>query len=290
MATDNYEDESDNDEEHRGDDDDDDNEETNVPDPNQDDSQQADILNREASPRQPATNSHRSSPGPPLMNPLAHGFTSYFADSSGRPSKLRGKTNVPQSLTILKVYLGTSSNWSFGRRVLAMAHEKVVHTPLSPENLLFEGKSYDLGWNGVRQSPSVPQNDPPVLPSADYATYLISAVKFHCGQLYHLFEEEKFMQQFTTFQQDPTQKSQLSSLWYIHYLLILAFGKAFVAQSSKGSKPPGADLFVHAMELMPEFAFYNTDPIEAIQVLCCAALYLHCLDFRGAAYRKVSSP
>ncbi|ETI21010.1 hypothetical protein G647_07353 [Cladophialophora carrionii CBS 160.54] len=231
---------------------------------------QPETSNRGSSPRQRASNSLRSSPGPVLMNPLAHGFTSYFADASGRP-----------------IYLGTSSNWSFGRRVLAMAHEKVMRAPLPPENLLFQGESYDLGWDGARNFPPAQQPEPPALPSADFATYLISAVKFHCGQLFHLFEEEVFMQQLSAFQENPAQVHQKPSLWYIHYLLILAFGKAFVAQSSKGRKPPGAEFFVHAMTLMPEFAFYNADPIEAIQVLCCAALYLHCLDFRAAAYRMI---
>jgi hypothetical protein len=170
-----------------------------------------------------------------------------------------------------------------------MAHEKVMRTPLPPENLLFEGKSYDLGWDGARTFSPAPQPEAPALPSVDFATYLISAVKFHCGQLFHLFEEEKFMQQLSAFRDNPsTQAHQKPSLWYIHYLLILAFGKAFVAQSSKGRRPPGAEFFVHAMTLMPEFAFYSADPIEAIQVLCCAALYLHCLDFRAAAYRMVN--
>ncbi|KAJ9608633.1 hypothetical protein H2200_006404 [Cladophialophora chaetospira] len=226
---------------------------------------------RERSPRHQAPpSSHRSSPGPALMNPLAHGFPSYFADTSGRP-----------------IYLGTSSNWSFGRRVLAMAHEKVMHEPLSPDNLLFEGKSYDLGWDGTRRPSLASQAEVPALPSTDFATYLLSAVKFHCGQLFHLFEEEKFMQQFSAFQENPMQVTQNPSLWFIHYLLILAFGKAFVGQGSKGQKPPGAELFVYALTLMPEFAFYTADPIEAIQVVCCAALYLHCLDFRGAAFRMI---
>lgn len=165
-----------------------------------------------------------------------------------------------------------------------MAHEKVLGTPLPPENLLFEGKSYDLEWDGTRRS----QIDSPGLPSADFAMFLINAVKFHCGQVFHLFEEERFTQQFSLFQANPTEPDQTHSLWYIHYLLILAFGKAFVAPANtKSRKPPGAELFVHAMSLMPDFSFYNGDPIEEMQVFCCAALYLQCLDFRGAAYRMV---
>jgi proline utilization trans-activator len=169
-----------------------------------------------------------------------------------------------------------------------MTYEKVMHEPLSPENLLFEGKSYDLGWDGTRRLSSASQSDFPALPSTDFAMYLLSAVKFHCGQLFHLFEEEKFMQQFSAFQDNPSQVIESPNLWFIHYLLILAFGKAFVSQGSKGRKPPGAELFVYALKLLPEFAFYDADPIEAMQVLCCAALYLHCLDFRGAAFRMVS--
>lgn len=81
-----------------------------------------------------------------------------------------------------------------------------------------------------------------------------------------------------------------SSLWYVHYLLILAFGKAFVVQASRPNsrRPPGAELFVQAMQLLPDFTFFAADTIELIQVLCCAALYMQCLDFRGSAYRIVS--
>ena len=171
-----------------------------------------------------------------------------------------------------------------------MTHERVLQAALPPENLLFEGKSYDLEWDGKRHLSPECEAEAPALPSADFAMYLINAVKFHCGQLFHLFEEEKFMERFSSFYENPTRASQSLSLWYIHYLLILAFGKAFVVQSSKGRRPPGADMFVHAMKLLPNLAFYSADPIESIQVLCCAALYLQCLDFRGAAYRTVRLP
>ncbi|KIW90177.1 uncharacterized protein Z519_08820 [Cladophialophora bantiana CBS 173.52] len=189
------------------------------------------------------------------MNPLALGFPCYFPDKSGRP--------VSPTLN------RTSSNWSFGRRVLAMAHERVMRTPLPPDNLLFEGKPYELGWDGKRHNSPESVSDAPALPSADFAMYFINAVKFRCGH------------------ESPTHTQQSPSLWYIHYLLILAFGKAFVVQRSKGPKPPGANLFVLGIKVMPDLAFSCADPIEAIQVLCCASLYLQCLDFRGAAYRII---
>ncbi|KAF4968691.1 hypothetical protein FSARC_3977 [Fusarium sarcochroum] len=129
----------------------------------------------------------RHSPEAPITNPLAVDCSNYFCDASGRP-----------------IHLGTSSNWSFGRRVLLMSYEKVKHTSLSPDHLHFD-----------------------------------------------------------------------------------AFGKAFVVQASKGRKPAGAEFFTLAMKLLPNFYFIVGDYMQLVQIMCCAALYLHCTDFRGAAYRMI---
>jgi hypothetical protein len=169
-----------------------------------------------------------------------------------------------------------------------MSHERALGSPLRSDNLLFQGKVYDLGWNGQRSAPSSPHIDSAILPTPDYAIYLINAVKFHCGQMFHLFDEESFMKRFTQFYDPAADKSTLLPLWYVHYLLVLAFGKAFLARSIKGRRPPGAELFVLAMKLLPDVTFLCTDPVESIEILCCAALYLHSLDFRGPAYQLVS--
>lgn len=170
-----------------------------------------------------------------------------------------------------------------------MTHERLVGLPLSPENLLYEGEVYDLGWDGQRTRQSTANLDAGSLPSPDFAMYLINAVKFHCGQMFHLFDEETFMEQFSQFHDNSTDKPTIHSLWYTHYLLILAFGKAFVARTNTGRRPPGAELFVQAMKYLPEIMFRCEEPIETIEVLCCAALYLQSLDFRSASYRVVSS-
>ncbi|KAF4454343.1 proline utilization trans-activator [Fusarium albosuccineum] len=209
----------------------------------------------------------RESPDAPLMNPFAVDRSSYFRDTNGRP-----------------VHLGTSSNWSFGTRVLATVYENVMHAPLPPDNLLFDAQSYDLGWDGKQHGPPEADTRHMVLPSADYALFLINSFKFHCGNLFHLYEEERFMEKFSLYHENAADQS---SLWFVHYLLILAFGKAFVVHSSKATKPPGAEWFVQAMKLLPSFILYGGDHIELVQVLCCAALYLHCLDFRAAAYRMI---
>ena len=169
-----------------------------------------------------------------------------------------------------------------------MSHERILGSPLSPDNLLFQGEAYDLGWDGSRGNAPSLKTDNATLPSADHAMYLINATKFHVGQMFHLFDEESFMQYFSRFHNANAAKSGLIPLWYAHYLLILAFGKAFLARTVKGRKPPGADLFVQAMAILPDVTYLCLHPIETIEILCCATLYLHSLDFRSPAYQLVS--
>ena len=181
-------------------------------------------------------------------------------------------------------YLGTSSNWSFGRRILSNAHERVYGAPLPAASLLFEGQTYELGWDGRRTSAEF---DEAILPTSDFALFLINAVKFHCGQLFHLFDEQDFMRNFSNYH-DRGHRGDCSELWYIHYLLILALGKAFIVRVGQDQRPPGADLYVQAMKLLPDTMYLSNEPIPSIEILCCAALYLQCLDMRSTAYSLVS--
>ncbi|KAG9854951.1 proline oxidase, partial [Aureobasidium melanogenum] len=217
-----------------------------------------------------SSDTRSSSSEPALMNPLALGVSTYTPHASRMP-----------------VYLGTSSNWSFGRRVLAMSHEQILGSPLSPQNLLFQSEAYDLGWNGLRTGQSSFNSEAKALPTADHAIYLINAAKFHVGQMFHLFDEESFMQSFSIFHKPSADKSGLMPLWYAHYLLILAFGKAFLARTSKGRRPAGGEFFVQAMAILPDVTFLCLHPIETIEILCCATLYLHSLDFRSPAYQLI---
>lgn len=170
--------------------------------------------------------------------------------------------------------MGTSSNWAFGRRVLNMAHLRCTGQPLSNEGLLFDCAVYDLKWDGNRLCSPDYAFDISDLPTKDHAIYLINSVKFHCGRLFYLFDEEIFMERFSSFHDDPHGFAQQSPLWYVHYLLILAFGKVFLAQTRKSHPPVGTELFVQAMKLMPDFTYYKADPVEETQVLCCIALWL----------------
>ena len=197
---------------------------------------------------------------------------------------LRGISSLNLTKNLAEDYLGTSSNWAFARRVLTFAHQHVTGEPLPSTGLLFEGSSYDLGWDGRRSA--VPEDVLP-LPTADFALYLINTVKFHCGQLFHLFDEESFMRHFANFHGECGGQANAPVLWYVHYLVILAFGKSFVVRKCYGRRPAGADFFIQAMKLLPDVTFLYTDPLHSIEILCCIALYLQCLDLRSSAYVRV---
>lgn len=217
-------------------------------------------------------NGLRATPDPGLRNPLDPSSSDSFTINHASRH----------------YFLGVSSNWSFGRRVLRMVHERVTGTPLPTTRLLFEGSTYDLGWDGRRSNVNA---DPTKLPTADHAMYLINAVKFHSGRLFHIFDETVFMHNFTRFYEDPGNQRNYPHLWYIHFLLVLAFGKAFTrgtVTADRSKQPPGASFFVQAMQLLPDTMYLYSDAIQSVEILCCAALYLQCIDLRSAAYNTVS--
>ncbi len=122
------------------------------------------------------------------------------------------------------------------------------------------------------------------VPTADYAMHLVNSVKFHCGQLFHLFDEESFMNNLRDFYAEPKQDTSRTDLWYIHFLLILAFGKAFVTKTSRGKRPPGANFFCKAVQLLPDASVLWMEPVESTEILCCIAMYFQCIDHRSPAY------
>lgn len=164
-----------------------------------------------------------------------------------------------------------------------MTHAHLYHEPLPSEALLFDGTTYDLGWDGSR---TTPDPDVPVLPTYDHALYLINAVKFRCGQMYHLFDDDDFMACLHRFYSEP-RGTATASLWYIHFHLVLAFGKGFVQQKSQGKRPPGSEFFSKALRLLPDPCSLWYNPIESTEILCCISLYYQSLDCRQAAHSYV---
>lgn len=94
------------------------------------------------------------------------------------------------------------------------------------------------------------------------------------------------MQKLHEFYSEP-RTNATAGLWYIHFLLILAFGKGFAQHKPQGSKPPGTELFVKALQLLPDVCVLHQEPIESTEILCCVALYLQALDCRSSAHNYV---
>ncbi|KAL3951730.1 hypothetical protein ACCO45_013447 [Purpureocillium lilacinum] len=189
----------------------------------------------------------------------------------------------PSAFMTSEIYLGTSSNWSFTRRLLSVTYEHVHKRPIPPTALLFDGETYDLGWQSDRAATSAA-----ALPTIDYATHLVNTVRFHCGQVFHLFDEDVFMGHLRDHYADSMQRCPARDLWLVHFQLILAFGKAFATKPRHGSRPPGVGFFVNALHSLPNMTVLWRDPVQAIEILCCVALYLHCIDYRSSAYNYVS--
>lgn len=126
------------------------------------------------------------------------------------------------------------------------------------------------------------------LPTLDFAMFLIESVRFHYGRLFHLFDEQSFMHEFRGFHQGTRNSNIKPDLWFTHYLLILALGKAAQEGHCHGTAPPGADFFSRSMRVVPHLALADQDPSESIEILCCAAIYLQSLHKRQAAYNLVA--
>ena len=147
---------------------------------------------------------------------------------------------------------------------------------------MLDGAAYSLGWNGLRTTDG---DEKLPLPSLTHALYLVNTVHFHIGEVYHLYDETTFLQALHQFYEN--RDAWKSTLWYIHYLLIMAFGKALVTRNIQDNRAPGAEFFVAAMKLLPDVSQLWTDPFTVAEIFCCTALYLQSVDFRYGAYLTV---
>lgn len=146
---------------------------------------------------------------------------------------------------------------------------------------------YHVNWGPPPATDSTP--DVSGLPSIDHALYLFDTVKFHLGQHYRLFDEKDFIKNMQEFYfGTPSEKATECRLWYVQFLIMLAFAKAFLAQSKGKEDPPGSNFFIRAMSLMPDITMLWKDSLLAIEVLALASLYLYSVDRRESAHVYVS--
>ncbi|RGP76573.1 hypothetical protein FLONG3_5235 [Fusarium longipes] len=180
------------------------------------------------------------------------------------------------------IWLAPWSTWSFTLRLMLMLGDKLQPGgDMIPPQLL-EDDVYTLSWN-IRP----PHEKPDVtgLPSLDHAIYLFHTFKFHLGQTYRLFDEVEFVNEIRDFYSDAQTKAEENRLWYVKFLLILAFGTAFhSSQRMPSNEPPGSKFFVRAMGLMPDHTALWKDSLLAIEVLAMVGLYLYSIDERESAH------
>jgi hypothetical protein len=182
--------------------------------------------------------------------------------------------------------MGPASSWAFCRRVLALVGKHLPEANNEPPPWHLDGVAFRLQWR-----PLMPEEQPDVsnLPPSDYAFFLVQTARFYLGPLANLIDEAEFLQHFKELYQDASAKAASCRLWYAQYLLMIAFGKAFLGGKSVDGRPPGYQYAARAMPLMPELAGIALDPVLSAQALTLAALYFQSIDMRVAAYQHVST-
>ncbi|KAH8736362.1 fungal-specific transcription factor domain-containing protein [Ilyonectria robusta] len=145
-----------------------------------------------------------------------------------------------------------------------------------------ESRAYDLDWGNQPFDSAAKFHN---LPSIDHATYLIESLKFHVGQIFHLFDEANFIHQVREFYVNPAKYAGENRIWYVQFLAVLALAKAVGTNPAKGSRTlPRSEFFTRAMSLMPDSSYLFNDALTAIEALCIIALYLQSADMRNSAY------
>ena len=220
-----------------------------------------------------------------MSNPLTSEKSTFITDASG--TQRMYIYLFPSGLLVLSMrpgYLGHSSTWSFSQWVFNTIKDHLGE-PKSPGILTsFDASAYELEWGNCREPALSDTSD---LPPADYAIYLTNTVIFHIGHFFYLFDEAGFIRELYEFYEKPSEKMRTSKMWYIQFLLVLAFGKAFLERPAKSSAPPGSKYFIQAMNLLPNTEAMYREPILAIETLCMVSLYLQSVDMRRSAYSYV---
>ncbi|EFY98027.2 Zn(II)2Cys6 transcription factor [Metarhizium robertsii ARSEF 23] len=183
------------------------------------------------------------------------------------------------------IWLSPWSTWSFTVRLMLTLGEKLrPGSPSLPQNVL-DTEVYEFPW------PSFSASEVNIsgLPSLNHALYLFTTVKFHLGQTYRLFDEVEFESEIKDFYANAVQNVSQYRVWFIKFLLVLAFGTAFHTSHTTAQEPPGARFFSRAMALMPGPGCMWKESMLGIEILAMAGLYLFCIDDRESAHCYLSN-
>lgn len=179
--------------------------------------------------------------------------------------------------------MGPSSSWSLCRRVLAFLGKRIPEAAPDPWHRPDKG-AYHLQWTPLRPDEAPDVNN---LPPLDFAMHLVQSAKYYLGDVFNLIDEPDLEHQIAELYENPAVKAQSCRAWYAHFLLILAFGRAFPTIRRR-NEPPGLSYALRAMTLLPDMSSLYQDHVAAVQAFVLAALYFQSLDMRVAAYYHVS--
>jgi proline utilization trans-activator len=166
-----------------------------------------------------------------------------------------------------------------------MAQELDLDPASNAPNFL-DREIYSLSWKPA------PDEFPDFsgLPSFSHALYLFHTVQYHLGQCYRILDETAFISGMHEFYHgNAIEKVTKSRLWFVQFLLVQAFGKAFLSQSKSSKDPPGSQFFLRAMSIMPHHATIWRDSLLAIEVFALIGLYWYAIDHRESAHVYVST-
>lgn len=184
-------------------------------------------------------------------------------------------------------YMGPTSSWSFCRRVFVLIGKWGGRSSSPSDRLNLDGTAFRLHWKPL---PAGESPDVTNLPPSDYALFLFNTVKFYFSFLSYIIDEAGFIRELHEFYNDPAAKAASSRAWYAQYLIILAFGKAFLVHRNPTGSPPGHQYASRAMCVLPDLSGMDSEPLACIQALGLAAVYFQAIDMRKAAYHHVSPP
>lgn len=205
-----------------------------------------------------------------ITNPLVPGQPAYVQEISGQ---LR--------------YLGHSSTYAFTQQVLQILEQESPLNPSpeilpSPDSSAYKAELYTL----------LPLAKPDIsgLPSKGIALYYLQCIKFRTQPLFYLFDELDFNSRLHDFYKDAVTYSSANPVWYVHFLVLMAFGKALDPHENLEEPSPlhVPEYFRRALSLIPDLTYLANEPLESTEVFCCITLYLQCIDHRRAAISYVS--
>ncbi|GKZ32774.1 hypothetical protein AbraIFM66950_002398 [Aspergillus brasiliensis] len=148
-----------------------------------------------------------------------------------------------------------------------------------------DGDVYPLDW--WESVPTKAPFDISTLPSIDHAMHALHNVKFHLGHICRFLRDDLAAQIREFYDSRGAPGAGQSRMWFIKFLLVLAFGKAFSSRTKSHGAPPGSSWFLRAMSLMPNHTSTGQDSLAVIENLALAALYLYAIDHRERAHSHV---